>query len=273
MAFIFRTYAAPLNIQHIVSNFWFFESDEGIGAYTHYATATVFPKIVFGLEGNFSISSDEGRQIKLDGSGFNGQTNTFMKLIVYSKNVSVFGVVLQPYSLFGLTGHSAEVLNNEYLDFNSIWSTLGKDLEEEVITASNDYSRIKIISSFLEKKWNKNRNYQGNIMISNAVNELINLDGVLDINNISDKYSLSGRQFERNFKKMTGFSPKHFHRISRFEKATKICLENRLKMTDIAYHFGYFDQAHFIKDFKQFSGFTPLAYQNVASSDIVFDKR
>lgn len=41
-------------------------------------------------------------------------------------------------------------------------------------------------------------------------------------------------------------------------------------MTDIAYRFGYFDQAHFIKDFKQFSGFTPLAYQFVASRDVVF---
>ncbi|MBD1434939.1 helix-turn-helix transcriptional regulator [Sphingobacterium sp. DN00404] len=272
MSFIFRTFAAPLNVQHIISNFWFFESDEGIGAYTHYATATVFPRIVFGLEGCFSISSDDGRQINLNSSGFNGQTNTFMKFTVYSKKVSVFGVVLKPYSLFSLTGHIAEILSNEYLDFNSIWSKLGNDLEEKVVTAPNNYSRIKIISSFLEKKWNKNCRSQGEIIIANAVNELINLEGVLDINNISDQYSLSLRQFERNFKKMTGFSPKHFHRISRFEKAADICLENRFKMTDIAYRFGYFDQAHFIKDFKQFSGFTPLTYQNVASSDIVFAK-
>lgn len=150
MAFTYRTFTAPLKVKHIISNFWLFESDEGIGAYTHFATATVFPKIVFGLEGCFSISSNDGSQTKLN------------------------------------------------------------------------------------------------------------------------RYSLSLRQFERKFKKITGFSPKHFHRISRFEKATDTCRQANLKMTDIAYRFGYFDQAHFTKDFKQFSGFTPLAYQNVASLDIVF---
>lgn len=98
MAFLFKTFAAPFHVRHIVSNFWCFESDEGVGAYTHYATATVFPKLVFGLEGCFSISSEERRQIKLNGSGFNGQTNTFMKLVVNSKKVSVFGVVLNPSS-------------------------------------------------------------------------------------------------------------------------------------------------------------------------------
>ena len=270
MASVFKTFAAPLNVRHIVSNFWFFESDEGIGAYTHYATATVFPKIVFGLEGCFSISSDDGRQIKLNGSGLNGQTNTFMKLIVNSEKVSIFGVVLNPHTLFGLTGHPAEILKNEYLDFKTIWSTEGDNLEEKVITASDHCTRIEIISSFLEKLWNKNDKFQGDKLFAGAVTELVNQEGVLDISNFSNRYSLSLRQFERKFKKITGFSPKHFHRISRFEKATNICLEKRFKMTDIACRFGYFDQAHFIKDFKQFSGFTPLTYQNVASSDIVF---
>lgn len=270
MAFLFKTFAAPLNVQHIVSNFWFFESDEGIGAYTHYATATVFPKIVFGLEGCFSISSDGGRKIQLNGSGLNGQTNTYMKLVVNNEKVSVFGVVLNPYSLSGLTGHTAEILKNEYLDFKSIWSAVGGHLEEKVVTAPDHHTRIEIISAFLEKVWNKNVRSQADFRLVNAVHELLNLEGVLDINRISNQYSLSLRQFERKFKKMTGFAPKHFHRISRFEKATNTCLQNNLKMTDIAYHFGYYDQAHFIKDFKQFSGLTPLTYQHVASSDIVF---
>lgn len=216
------------------------------------------------------MPSADGQQVDLKSSGLNGQTNTFLKLAVSSKKVSIFGVILNPYSLFGLTGHSAEMLNNEYLDFKSIWSTVGGDLEEQVVTAPDHCTRIEIISSWLEKIWNKNNPYQGDMRIANAVNELINLEGVLDLNDFPSKYSLSSRQFQRNFKKITGFSPKHFHRISRFEKAINICLQDHIKMTDIAHHYGYFDQAHFIKDFKQFSGFTPLTYRNVASSDVVF---
>lgn len=213
MAFIYKTFTAPLKLKHIISNFWFFETDEGIGAYTHFATATVFPKIVFGLEGCFSVSSNDGEQINLNSSGFNAQTNYYMKLTTNCKKVSVFGVVLKPHSLFGLTGLPAEILNNENLDFKSIWPTFGSNLEERVITAPNHHKRIEIISSFLERVWYKNNRFEGDKRFANAVSELTKFEGVLDLNKFSSGYSLSVRQFERKFKTITGFSPKHFHRI------------------------------------------------------------
>jgi len=270
MGFVYQTFTAPSAVSHIVCNFWFFQTDETSPAYIHQATATVFPKIVFGLQGSFSITSGAGEQIELRRCGLNGQTNIFMPMAVHHEKVSVFGVVLHPYSLWGITGHPAEILNNEYLDLQSIWSAEGADLEEKVLTAPDHATRIGIISSFLEKKWNANIGIQQDCALVHAVHDIFTSPHYLNVHRMAERYGLSLRQFERKFKKIAGFSPTHFHRISRFEQATALCLERQLKLTDIAYHFGYFDQAHFIKDFRRFSGFAPLRYQQVAALDIVF---
>lgn len=273
MAITFETFLPPESAKEFVMNFWFFESDVLTDSYIHHSTASVFPRLIFGLDGNFHRFSSDGIQEKLTQSGLTGQTDLYSQLYTQTGKISIFGVMLFPHSVFRLTGYPAEYLNNTYPDLDTIWHTEGTLLEEQVMMAPDHTSRIQIISNFLKLKWDENLKKQNVLSLTNAVSELSNLTGTLDLKNIANKYSLSLRQFERNFKSLTGFSPKYFNRISRFEKSTDFCLENELRLVDIAYHFGYFDQSHFIKDFKQFSGQSPSSYQQKASSDIVFVKK
>jgi transcriptional regulator GlxA family with amidase domain len=69
---------------------------------------------------------------------------------------------------------------------------------------------------------------------------------------------LSIRQFERVSKKRIGVPPKFFARLIRFSKAYRM-RENfpQMSWTSIAYNCGYFDQMHFIRDFKQFASVAP----------------
>ncbi len=68
------------------------------------------------------------------------------------------------------------------------------------------------------------------------------------------------RQFERKFKQFSGFSPKLFSRIIRFQSAIKKYDDKKMPLTEIAYECGYYDQSHFIHDFKEFSGYSPMQY-------------
>ncbi len=57
---------------------------------------------------------------------------------------------------------------------------------------------------------------------------------------------------------MVGKTPKQFIKIVRFQNILNtFSVANSVSLTEIAYASGYFDQAHFIKDFKSFSGYTP----------------
>jgi len=83
---------------------------------------------------------------------------------------------------------------------------------------------------------------------------------------------LSLRQFQRKCHERLGMNPKLYARIARFSKAYKMFEANQqLTWSQISHHCGYFDQMHFLKDFKEFAGVTPsLMSQKLEESGLTF---
>src|SRR5262249_19763083 len=72
---------------------------------------------------------------------------------------------------------------------------------------------------------------------------------------------MSARQLERQFDDATGVSPKTLARTIRFESIrSRLMFEPNANLTDLAYEFGYADQAHFIHDFKAFTNKMPSEF-------------
>ncbi len=93
-----------------------------------------------------------------------------------------------------------------------------------------------------------------------AVRSVLERKGNVSVSNLAGEYGLSNRQFERRFKEFAGLSPKLYSRIIRFQAATEHKLDRARDLTEIAYACGYYDQSHFINDFRQFSGYSPKEY-------------
>jgi AraC-like DNA-binding protein len=70
---------------------------------------------------------------------------------------------------------------------------------------------------------------------------------------------LSSRQFRRQCLAVTGVSPKHLLRILRFRRASEAALAGAVRWPDLAANFGYFDQAHLIREFREFTGHSPIS--------------
>lgn len=119
-------------------------------------------------------------------------------------------------------------------------------------------SHGEIERSFLENKLSKN--YLNQPDVFSCINDIIQSKGVTDIKTLADRHFLSLRQFERKFKHFSGFSPKLFSRIIRFQSAIKRYDNKKMPLTEIAYDCGYYDQSHFMHDFKEFSGYHPMQY-------------
>ena len=90
--------------------------------------------------------------------------------------------------------------------------------------------------------------------------------GIQNIDRLAQTACLEYKQFKRIFADYVGANPKDYLRVIRFQKALHtLQIQPNISFTQLSYECGYYDQAHFIKEFKQFSGYTPTEYMTVCN--------
>jgi AraC-like DNA-binding protein len=111
------------------------------------------------------------------------------------------------------------------------------------------------VQAYLLKKINRAREV---LPFDRAIRQLQTAEEKNPIDNVARDACLSIRQFERKCNERLGMSPKLFSRVARFSKAYRMFETNQqLTWTQISHYCGYFDQMHFIKDFREFAGISP----------------
>ncbi len=116
-------------------------------------------------------------------------------------------------------------------------------------------------------------------LVQAAARLLYHTRGQCRIEDLANLCHTSVRQLQRSFQRAVGTSPKFFARTLRFEQAQRrLMLAPEADLTRLAHECGYFDQAHFIKEFRAFTGKTPSEYarqmrdlqERLRSQDVVF---
>ena len=172
-----------------------------------------------------------------------------------NKSHKAVRVGFHPGGMFRLLGFSmAEMIDGSY-DAADIF---GNEIQELNCKLQETKSFIEIKDLIEQFLLVKVKILKRALPFDKAMLELLRLNGNVPIEQIASLACLSLRQFERISKERIGFSPKVFARLARFSKAYRL-RENspHLTWTNIAYECGYFDQMHFIRDFKEFAGITP----------------
>ena len=82
----------------------------------------------------------------------------------------------------------------------------------------------------------------------------------VDLEWVARQANLSSRQFRRRCLEESGLTPKQLCRVLRFRHACQLARGGaRVEWAGIAAEAGYFDQAHLIRDFREFAGATPVS--------------
>jgi AraC-like DNA-binding protein len=151
-------------------------------------------------------------------------------------------------------------LNNAYLSIQSLWKGKGEELEKKIGNTTDSKIKISLIESFLIDVFHTyhcTKNDKWDLIIDDLY---YNFD-TNSIANLAQKSNLSLRQFERNFKSQFGLSAKEFQKITRFQDVIKkILLTKNSDYLNTILDNGYFDQSHFIKEFKSLTQKTPSEY-------------
>ncbi|WP_118950132.1 AraC family transcriptional regulator [Taibaiella helva] len=98
--------------------------------------------------------------------------------------------------------------------------------------------------------------------IARATAELMTgVNGRMPIGKLAETLAISRRQLERRFASVVGLSPKQLSKIIRLQAVLKPLLRGQFdNLTALAYDKDYYDQAHFIRDFREFTGYTPKQF-------------
>jgi len=187
-------------------------------------------------------------------------------------NVNSFAICFYPYGFANFVSAPLENLVDAETPIESLFGeVVAKELEQKIFQAINTQERIGIIETFLLNRLNQNKTIEN--LVKTTVDALLDTNGSTSIHQILKEDLSKRRQLERNFKKQIGISPKQLGKVLRLQTALKIVLKGDQNLTNIAYESEYFDQAHFIKDFKEFIGTTPkefLGNENMALSTLFY---
>lgn len=174
-------------------------------------------------------------------------------------NTDIFSVRFHPDGFIPFAKISIKELENKAFDLEFLFGKDGLDLEQDILNASKTSQRIQLIEAFLMKYLMRAENID--LLVKSIVDTILISNGQLSVFDLSEKLQLNRRQLERKCASLVGLSPKKLSKIIRLQYVLKQLIANDFtSLTDLAYDGEYFDQAHFIKDFKEFTGLTPKEF-------------
>ena len=239
-----------------------------------------FGNIPVSIAGNYMPSPDQAMFINLytrfksqksGENNFNTVTSctligpqiTPFKLLVEESHTSV-AIVFQPGGLNRfLNIPMTEIFDNGY----SAREVVGREIEE-LLDKSHDTISLTELDRIVQSYFlNKLAQVKEALPIDFALQHLLATHNT-DIDKIASMACMSIRNFERKCKERLGMPAKMYARIARFHKAYKI-LESRpiISWPDLIHEVGYYDQTHFIKDFKEFAKHTPTVVHKELSDE------
>jgi len=175
---------------------------------------------------------------------------------------SMIGVHFRPGGATAFLGLPADQLRDQVVELDAIWGGGAWELRERLLQAKGASAKFQLLEQFLLnllRRDSSRSTRQGRI--SWALERFLEEPHALSIRAVAEQVGMSHKHFIEQFRRQVGLTPKLFCRVQRFQQVlTKITSRQSVEWADIACACGYFDQAHFVHDFRAFAGLNPTAY-------------
>jgi AraC-like DNA-binding protein len=177
----------------------------------------------------------------------------------------VLGICFQPDGFYPFVKVPVSEFNNQVRGMNEIGLKDFLALNRQMIEINDTARRLTILENRLLMMLDED--YLVPESFRNLFKTLDNHENPFQLANFSKQQNISLRQLERLYKKYVGISAISYNALNRFHNSTNSMLSGNFdKLSDIAYLNDYFDQMHFIRDFKRFAGTTPKQFLKTQNS-------
>lgn len=224
----------------------------------HARTYQVLPDtaivIGFQYDGQLSYTRNEA-QVKLAAAGMTGLLDSYRTF----SNTAGTGTVLVVFKEYGAAHFIRTPLNELFKESVSLDNFFTQasvnSLQEKLQAAPTDAARIALVEYFLTDHLNAGKQ---DVLVAKALQYIHASKGTVRINNLAKALNTSQSPLEKRFRSQVGASPKKFAGIVRAQSMIQALNNGDLNLAE--HLSSYYDQAHFIKDFKKYTSLTPEQY-------------
>ncbi len=186
-----------------------------------------------------------------------GQQTSYYDLSLSGKTGMIL-IVFRPHGVKSFFNFPITELLNENLSLHDLINNETIELEDKLFNSPNNRQRITHLENFLIKRLIHNDEFE---RVEYALEIIENSKGQIKAQVIAHEVCLGIKQFERTFSKYVGINPKKYASIVRFQNVIQMRRKHdNSSMFQLAFDNGYYDHAHFIHDFKSFTGLSPKEF-------------
>lgn len=183
---------------------------------------------------------------------------------------TMLGIRFYPHTASIFLNTDVSVFNNQVTDLTDVSGKSISELHSKLYDSTAITERIELIEAFLLKRLASFEHKLARTgLLNNVINELKQEDFFDNIENVASRYGITSRYLQKLFLQHTGLTPKLYSKINRFQNSLLLIAKKNASLTTIAYECGYFDQSHFIREFKTFTGVVPSGYNPENSSAVL----
>jgi AraC-like DNA-binding protein len=235
-------------LEEFVVCYYFNNSDNF--EYSGYANPTINQELFFNLGECFEITNSFGQNTG-ERNWISGLQSKSLSVKTSGRHITA-GVIFKPWGLYAAFGLNAKDLANKIIDSRILFD-LGNEIQNNKFSDSQffDLLEYNLLKSIQRSKMTK--------VMQKIVNQIEQENLVA----LPEKLGYSKKTIIESFNKMIGLSPHRFYTLKCICETITL-LENNptIKLTELAYNQGFYDQAHFIRIFKEHAGLTPKEFRN-----------
>lgn len=245
-------YIPTLSLQPFIRKYLIIESGEGMLNRIFPDTSLV---MAFRFKGKVSYQVNDLKEA-LPSSTISGLRKSG-RLINYSKDAGNILVIFREAGASALISEPLYELFEESVSLDNLAGYRNLSMvEDQLAAASNNAQRVRVIEQFLLSRL---CHHKPDNLVATALEKIHLSNGLTRIKDLADILCISQDAFEKRFRRVVGISPKQFSYIIRMKSVVGSGLKAST-LAEAAFNAGYFDQPHFNKDFKLFTGQTPTDF-------------
>lgn len=227
---------------------FYYNRSENLEYFGH-SNPTIYQELFFNLGDSFEIQNPVGL-VNCQRNWISGIQSKSSIVKTSGKHITA-GVIFKPWGLYAAFGINAKELYNKTIDSRILY-----DFNEEFSKGDiSDTHFFDMMENCLTKSLKRSK-------LTETMHRIINDLERENLTVLSEKLNRSKKSIIQSFNQMLGVSPQKFYTLKSVCDTILILQKNpTIKLTELAYNQGFYDQAHFIRVFKEYTGLTPKQFR------------